>query len=1273
MRPDSAPLFKKPRTETEKKIFEIWSKTLNNIDIGIDDNFFDIGATSLLIEQVAAELNPMFKIGDSNIRIYQFPTIALLAEEINPTKNKTNSPSVSSKKKKKKSKKKSKFKRDIAIIGMAGKFPGAKTIDELWKVLKEGRETISFFKHDELDSSIPDNLKNNPQYVKARGIVPSVKEFDARFFEINQKLAEVMDPQIRLFLEICYEVLEENGYLPEHFKGSVGVYAGNGANSYYRDNILTNKDLINQVGQSQARTVNEEFIATRTAYHLNLNGPAVTIQSACSTSLLAISEAVEALRNGHCDVALAGASSVTAPINSGHLYQEGAIFSPDGHCRPFDSQAKGTVFSDGAGVVLLKSLASAKKDGDFIHGIIKGVGINNDGGNKGSFSAPSSQGQAGAISKALKDAKVKPSKISYIEAHGTATPVGDPIEIKGLNLAFGKQNKTGYCAVGSIKSNLGHLTAASGVAGLIKTVLAMKHKQIPASLGFNSPNPSIDFKNSPFYINNKLNSWSNTNSRIAGVSSFGVGGTNVHVIVEEYKNHKKESQKSRPFQILPWSAKTKESLFNYRINLANFIEASPETNIADIAYSLSKTRASFNNRGFIVIDKNTSELNKSFNENIKTSTLKSAPSDTVFLFPGQGSQFLQMGKTFYDNEIVFRNAIDTCAELLKEDLGLDIRTIIYPDTNNTEAQETLKNTRFTQPALFITEYALSQLWLSWGIRPTMLCGHSIGEFVAAHLANIFSLEDALSLIVTRGRLISELPEGSMLSVKIPEEQLKEILPSTLSIAAVNSKQLCVVSGENKDINAFAETLKSKNILHKILVTSHAFHSSMMTPILDAFEKAVKKTKRNKPNTPIVSSATGARLTDNEATSTSYWVNHLRNTVKFAHAMDTVLELENPILIEVGPGKVLTTLAHQQEKDKTISAFPSLIFPKNEHNEYKTILECLGNLWLNGVTPNWDLFYGSEKRTKVSLPSYVFDRKTCWIEPLDSQQPVTSKPLSSNTALNSNKNETKTLVNEINISSKTAQLITTISGINYPPETYTKHFLELGLDSLTLTQVSLNLQSEFGLPISFRQLNEDLSTIERLADYLTKNLQEEKTVNPTNTNSTLANHSQNQDLDGSTPLKKLQTQTSTIITDISGVIYPQDSYSNHFLELGLDSLTLTQVALKLQKEFKVPISFRQLNEDLVTIDSLADYLHKTLNNNEYNNSNKIEKNINLAPANDTQINLEPKNENINNKKEFCIVSDKPPIPGARLGRDENGNPSWFIADSTKKGSYIKINL
>jgi len=1090
VRPASAPLLKKPRTELEKNMASIWSSQLQIPHIGIDDNFFDMGGTSLLSQKVVTLMRKRFSLKLPVTKIYQYPTIAGLSEYINTDKKNESFVDYSKPKDNKPSD-------DVAVIGMAVRFPGALSIDELWDVLKNGKETTSFFTSEELDKSIPEELRKDPLYVGARGVVPSAKEFDARFFGINPKLAQAMDPQQRLFLEIAWEVLEQSGHLPKHYNGSVGVYAGTGTNTYYKNNVLPNKELLDQVGVLQANTVNEkDYITSRTAYHLNLKGPAVSVHSACSTSLLAIAEAVDAIRNNRCDVAIAGGSSITAPINSGHLYQEGSMLSPDGHCRSFDAEGKGTVFSDGAGAILLKSLEAAKRDGDIINGIIKGVGTNNDGGNKGSFTAPSAEGQAGAISKALRDAGINPSEISYVETHGTATPVGDPIEIEGLQMAFGKQPKNGYCAIGSIKSNMGHLTAAAGVAGVIKTILALKNRQIPPSLGFERPNPTIDFENSPFFVNNRLSDWNCKGKRRAGISSFGVGGTNVHIIAEEYEAEQPISGDSKPLQLVTWSAKSENSLEGYKTALGNFMQRSSEVNLADITSSLCATRDTFNKRSFILARDSKDAASQLLSEDaksIKTSELRVAPNNLAFLFPGQGAQYLQMGKALYQHEIVFRNAFDNCSKILKDELNIDIKSILYPKNNSSEAETKLKDTQYTQPSLFVVEYALSQLWMSWGVQPTLLCGHSIGEFVAAHLAGVFSLKDALLLVAVRGKLVSNLPSGSMLSVRTTHHSLMEILPKELSMAAVNSDQLCVVSGEDKLIEAFAKTLEKKEIANRVLLTSHAFHSTMMDPVLEEFKSEVNKMTLNIPRIPVISTVTGTWLTDAEATDSNYWTDHLRATVNFSGAMETALSMEDIVLLEVGPGRALTTLSQQKKRSKSASSISSLVFPSNNENSYHTVLSALGQLWLKGIEPDWNAYYKNQSRQKIWLPSYVFDGKPCWIDPPTVETPNINfnqivAPLNTqsteiqpqmNTASQPNR---KTMILE-----KISDIIVNTSGVELEASEHDYNFLELGLDSLVLTQMAITCKNEFDTPITFRQLNGEFSSPNLLATYLDETL------------------------------------------------------------------------------------------------------------------------------------------------------------------------------------------
>lgn len=1078
-RPELSTLYKAPSTPIEKNVTAVWMELLLLDKIGIDDNFFLLGGNSLLALKTVAMLKHQFNYQVPITKLYQFPTVSGIVSYITGA-NKTSAFTF-------KKNKDQNTNDDIAVIGMAGRFPGAKNISEFWEMLVEGREGTSFFTTEELDPSIPLTVKNDPAYVKARGIIEGADEFDPAFFGFNPRTAELMDPQQRIFLEIAWEVLENTGYLPQRYNGQVGVFAGTGYNTYYTQNVLSHPSKVDQYGQFNVRTLNEkDYIATRTAYQLNLKGPAIAVHSACSTSLLAIAQAVSSIRNGQCDIALAGAASITSPIHSGHFYEEGSIMSKDGHCRPFDAEATGTVFSDGAGIVLLKKLEDAERDKDNIYAVIKGIGINNDGADKGSFGGPSAQGQAGAIAMAINDADIDPATITYIEAHGTATPLGDPIEIEGLNLAFGEQQQKQYCAIGSVKSNLGHLTAASGVAGLIKTALALKNQQIPPSLFYQRSNPNINLSESPFYINSTLKSWESTEERRAGVSSFGVGGTNVHIILEEHINVPVYPTEPKPLSLITWSAKTETSAGNYAKKLAKFVDNNKNIDIADIASSLQNTRADFNHRRFIIAGDAETLLTR-LNAPIEASSSKnliSRASEIVFMFPGQGSQYVNMGRELYDNEPVFAAAINECIELLKDTPHAHIFDIIYPKEINEESAIQIKNTFYTQPAIFIMEYAMAKLWMSWGIQPAILTGHSIGEFVAAHLAGIFSLKDALLLISTRAKMVSEVAKGSMLSVRLDIETLETILPAGLSVAVINSNKLNVVAGPDELVAAFAEELAKKEIPSILLQTSHAFHSAMMDDIVSPFEAVVKSIKLHPPVKPVVSTVTGTWMSEAEATNPHYWANHLRSTVRFANAINTLQEDEGRILLEVGPGNVLTTLARQQVTVKTTPIMAG--FEKNATlTEYYSVLRSLGQLWLNGAEPDWKAFYQNQQRLKVNLPAYAFDNKRYWLEatPLLNTTAQTDEtiPKQEQTFLQKSRMRKELLIGKLK------ELFEDSSGIEIDGASTDMNFIEIGFDSLLLTQIATNLKKEFNIPITFRKLFEEYNTIDLLAAYLDANL------------------------------------------------------------------------------------------------------------------------------------------------------------------------------------------
>lgn len=1069
IRPDVGVPYRRPRSESEHKIVELWSELLLINRIGIDDNFFELGGNSLLAQQTIAEFRQRYGVEIVVTQIYQYPTAAQLASIID------NAGTLQSELQTTGSKRITPGSRAVAIIGMAGRFPGADSIDELWDMLQSGKEAVSFFTDDELDHSIPDHERNDPNYVKARGIIAQADQFDASVFGINPTLAKLMDPQQRVFLEICRDVLESSGYLVSKKSRRIGVFAGSGNNTYFQNSLQHHPEEIAKIGAFQVMLANEkDYIATRTAYHLDLKGPAVSLNTACSTSLVAIAQAVESIRNGQCDMAIAGGVSITVPIISGQRYEEGAMFSADGHTRPFDAEATGTVFSDGAGVVLLKDLHEAEAAGDTIYAVIHGIGLSNDGGGKGSFMAPSADGQAEAIRMALHDADFSPETIGYIEAHGTATPLGDPIEIEGLKLAFGNHIAARqYCRVGSIKSNIGHLTHAAGVAGIIKAALSLHHGIIPPSIHYRKANPNIDFSDTPFVVNDTAYAWKPRDSFRIGVSSFGVGGTNAHVLLENYNSlEEKElhaTQTHRPV-IIPWSAKTETAGHQYAERLGAFLQKNTTLSLPSLSYTLQTTRHQFIHRYAIVADNHQQLLDKLAAQEWQKYTLDEKASHLAFLFPGQGAQYANMGSDLYHKEPAYRVAVDRCAEILQTEMGEDIRRIIFaPD----DGHETLRDTYYTQPAIFVTSYALASLYKSWGIKPDVFVGHSIGEFVAAHLAGIFSLEEALRLIAVRGRLCQSILPGGMLSVRASASHLAPLLSDGLSIAAINAPKLCVVAGPQEELDAFSDLLEAKEIPCKLLRTSHAFHSSMMDTIRESFLTEVGKVALHAPEIPIVSTVTGRWLAAEEATDPQYWANHLVATVRFSEAIVFLQNEWAPIYLEAGPGRVLTTLIKQHGVEFSGHAFASLYPAKEE--EHTTLFQTLGNLWLRGVEPQWEKTHLRRPRIIQDIPTYAYDRKKFWIN---------SPGIKVQTEGKYKQTVNITMRKDLLIS-KIKKLLEDASGVDIAEAPLHASFIEIGFDSLLLTQVAQSLSRAFGITITFRMLNEDYHNLDRLGDYLDK--------------------------------------------------------------------------------------------------------------------------------------------------------------------------------------------
>ena len=883
----------------------------------------------------------------------------------------------------------------VAIIGMAGHFPGAKNLDEFWLNLRDGIESVSFFSDQELEASgVNPALLNDPSYVKAGILLENKELFDAAFFGYSPRQAEIIDPQQRLFLECAWNALESAGYDPQAYPERINVYGGAGINGYLFFNLASNPDLAQSVGFAQIRHSNrQDNLATRVAYKLNLKGSALTVQTGCSTSLVAVHLACQSLLDHECHMALAGGVCISSLGKTGYLYREGGIASPDGHCRTFDAKAKGTIGGDGVGIVVLKRLEDAIADGDIIHAVIGGSATNNDGSDKVGYTAPSVNGQAAVIAEALAMARSEAETISYVEAHGTGTVLGDPIEIAALTEAFRTTtDEKGFCAIGSVKTNIGHLDTAAGIAGLIKTVLALKHKQIPPSLHFETPNPKIDFVNSPFYVNAALSQWqTNGIPRRAGVSSFGIGGTNAHVILEEAPVLE-PSSRSRPWQLLVLSAKTSSALEAAAANLVRHCQKYPGLNLADAAYTLQMGRQSFDYRQMVVVrDLDDAEKVLESPDPQRVFTRFSEPTNwqVVFMFPGQGSQYVGMGRELYQTEPIFREQVDRCCDLLSSHLSVDLRAILYPSEAVTEAAaQQLKQTSFTQPALFVVEYALAQLWMAWGIKPQVMIGHSIGEYVAACLSGVFSLEDALALVAARGQLMQQLPEGTMLAVPLSKQALEPLLGEKLSLAAENAPVSCVVSGPTEAIDELQERLTQQDLEFRRLQTSHAFHSQMMDSIVEPFREQVSKIDLNPPEIPFKSNLTGTWITAAEAMDPSYWAMHLRKTVCFSEGIAELLQAPERIFLEVGPGQTLSTLIRKQKVGEQV-VVSSLRHPQNSSSDVAFLLNALGKFWLEGVQVDWSGFYRHEQRHRIPLPTYPFERKKYWIQAQPGVTPVTN--------------------------------------------------------------------------------------------------------------------------------------------------------------------------------------------------------------------------------------------------------------------------------------------
>jgi len=1098
-RPELADQYVPPAGELEQTLCALFSDVLEIDQVGRLDHFFDLGGNSLLAVRLMERIHASVSASPTIPSFFAEPTPAALAALIEG-RNKHSALS-------------SRLSRGrqgdagepIAIVAVSGRFPGAADVETFWTNLCEGRETVTRFSADELDASIPVSLRNDPDYVAARGIVDGVEDFDAAFFGMSPREAELMDPQQRIFLELCWECLERGGYTPDNHNVPVGVFGGMYHATYFQHHLAQRPDLIDKLGAFQVSLANEkDFLASRVSHKLNLTGPALSVNTACSTSLVAICQAVAALRAGQCEMALAGGASITCPPRSGYLSQEGSMLSPDGHTRTFDANAQGTVFSDGAAVVLLKRWSDAQRDGDDVLALIRGIGVNNDGGGKASYTAPSSDGQAAVIAMALDDAGVDARSISYVEAHGTATPLGDPIEIEGLTTAFRRHtDDRGFCAVGSVKSNIGHTVIAAGATSVIKTALSLHEQLLPPSLHMQATNPKIDFAGSPFIVNDTLRPWATDGQPLrAGVSSFGVGGTNAHVIMEQAPTPEPSDAAEGP-QLLVLSGRTPAATLATANRLADHLAAHPEFNLADVGSTLLHGRKAFMQRSQVVAasaDEAIARLRELTAASVREA--KKPGPGVVFLFPGQGSQYAGMGKALYDSEPAFQAAIDDCAEALRDELGFDLRERLFAGD-----AEALRETSLTQPATFAIEYALAKLWMAMDVPPVAMIGHSVGEFVAAVIAGVMSLADGARLVARRGRLMQSMPAGAMLSVRLSAEQLLPRLPAHLQLAAENSPTASVISGEIDRVEAFRTQLDAEGIACRLLQTSHAFHSAMMDPVLEPFREEVLRVALSAPVIPIVSTLTGEPLGDNEATSPDYWTRHLRGTVRFSPALQRLLDQPSHIFLEVGPRNALTALARQHAGSRPHLVVSSIAdAPAAERAAW---VGAMGQLWCAGLPVAVCSLDRRQRRRRVRLPTYPFERKRHWVEatapasvtapapnstpdnvvPLfaSSSAPVVEPVMEANvTGANVGSARQTRLVNQL------VELFEDVSGTELQGVDPTSGFVELGLDSLALTQVALQLQKTFSLKITFRELMESFSSFERLAMHIDQMLPPEAT-------------------------------------------------------------------------------------------------------------------------------------------------------------------------------------
>jgi phthiocerol/phenolphthiocerol synthesis type-I polyketide synthase E len=991
---------------------------------------------------------------------------------------------------------------DIAVIGMELRAPGAKNVDEFWENICEGIESLTYFSDEELlAAGVPKEDIEDENYIKCGFVLDDIKSFDAPFFGFTPKEASLTDPQQRILLESAWKLLERSGYASNEYDSDIGVFVGTSMSKYLLKNIMSNYNLDTAKDIRQIWMGNDgNFASTIISYKHNLKGPSVNVQTACSTSLTAVALACQSLLNYQCDMAIAGGCSIELPHNVGYKYQSGEVLSKDGHCRPFDKNGSGTLPGSGCALVMLKRLNDAIRDSDNIICIIKGFAYNNDGNAKVGFTAPSVEGERKAIKYAQVLSEVEEDTITYVETHGTATPLGDPVEIRALAEAFREgTDKKQFCALGAVKANIGHLDCAAGTAGLIKTCLMLQHKKLVPLINFKEENPSLNLKDSPFYINTELKDWEpECGVRRAGVSSFGIGGTNVHVVLEEAVDERTFSSKKN-YHLLTWSARTKTSFDRIKKQLVEFLENNKENDYRNLLYTMNVGRKKMQYRGSIVCDSKDELISKLKESMFYCKTDKDKEDNIVFMFPGQGSQYINMARELYDQYPFYKMTMDECLSLLKVNYNYDLSKLLFSN-NPEEYADLIHETEHAHISLFVVEYCMAKLLMHYGITPKVILGHSIGEYAGACIAGVFSLEDALRIVVTRGKIIQSLPKGRMLYVNASEEEVQEYLGPQVSLALVNTDKRVVLSGEEKAIQEVIDKIGNR-FKCKLLHTSHAFHSHMLRAATDPFRNLLTSIKMNEPNIRFLSNVTGGFVKE-ELTTVDYWVHHMLDKVRFRDEVAALEKEDYHCFIIAGPGKTLSIFLKEILYDnENIVILNTIRDQDNKISDRRFFEEFLGKAWMNGINFKWKAYYEGEKLYRISAPTYPFDLKELWIDAKNSKVQV--------------ENEEPQFADEVDVTDEKynrpdlsckyeaptnaveeslVAILEELMGIH--PIGIDDNFFELGGHSLLATQFISRIKDTFEIELQIKQIMEAATVrqiSEQIIDMLSEYLENEDAI------------------------------------------------------------------------------------------------------------------------------------------------------------------------------------